>query len=329
MVQVHLAVAQPSNLAHTVERDRDGDPVDPGSKCRLPAKAIQLPEGADERVLREFGRHIEVATHPVRQSMDALRVRVVEHAPGVTVSAEDARDEFALVQPLMVVHCQCWMGHRPRELGHGVAGKRSGGVGTVAPRPPFSLRTAVRAQLAGRIDPERVHRGGRVLLDNLEHERLLHELPDLPRVHDGRGEAHAGEGGAHRRGEPRMGGIDHAEGARVGAAGGIDDELHIRAALDVLREQLGGIHRCRAVGEPSHRGVDLEHRRGEPLPQLLDGHGVVHRERSDGCAAQRRQVPPGVERLPEVPGQGPDVGTGGAVDLHVQVHDAPAVQTPV
>src|SRR5260370_27854241 len=58
---------------------------------------MQPLEGADESLLREVLRELVVARHPVRQSVDAIYVRVVQLALGGAVPGADAGYDLSFV----------------------------------------------------------------------------------------------------------------------------------------------------------------------------------------------------------------------------------------
>ncbi len=92
--QIGLALAQPPDLAHAVERNADRDRVQPGRQCSLSAKLDQASERTEESLLRKVLREVCVAPcQATGETKDAVDVRVVQLALGRGVTREYASDQ--------------------------------------------------------------------------------------------------------------------------------------------------------------------------------------------------------------------------------------------
>ena len=100
VLEVRLPFPEPLHLAHRVRHDRDRDAMEPGGERRVPAKAGQLTEGANERVLRELASQIGVPGQPKGEAKDPGRVRVVQLARRDPVSGEDPSDQIGFAHPV-------------------------------------------------------------------------------------------------------------------------------------------------------------------------------------------------------------------------------------
>src|SRR5260370_29400663 len=78
---------------------------------------MQPLEGADESLLREVLRELVVARHPVRQSVDAIYVRVVQLALGGAVPGADAGYDLSFVHGTPERRARRWTIGSTRRVG--------------------------------------------------------------------------------------------------------------------------------------------------------------------------------------------------------------------
>ena len=87
-----------------VERDVDGDAIEPGAERRISLELAERAIGADERVLRQIARVLVIADEAKADLIDAPPIAFDDEIERVALAVEGGLDERAIIGLLVESH---------------------------------------------------------------------------------------------------------------------------------------------------------------------------------------------------------------------------------